>query len=213
MRRLREQVEAPDALNDILLPAHLRLALAEDHAAVTRLRVHVAADVYDGAAPKRDELVDEAFVGALARRIDDERRVRVRECLHGVENVRRVALEERDLVRGYAIERRVHTRGAYACRVELDAAHDVEVRREHDREEPAAAVRVDEVRRARVRARGREDRVSYVRREWHEHRVVVLEERAGGVLEEHVADALADPALVVRHADLLLRPVCRRELW
>ena len=57
MRRLREQVEATDAFQDILPSAHLFLALPEDHAHVPRLRMHVTADVHDRLAPELDKLV------------------------------------------------------------------------------------------------------------------------------------------------------------
>lgn len=70
MSRLREEVEAPDALD--LVPAlAFRVALDQD-THVARLRVHVAADVDDAPGPVGEELAQEVVAAALAGRIDDK---------------------------------------------------------------------------------------------------------------------------------------------
>lgn len=231
MRRLREQVKSSHTLQDILLPANFSplLALPQDHPDIPRLRVHIAAHIHHDARPELDQLINELLVAPFAGRVDDHGGLETRERGDRSEDVGGVAGHERVAIRRERVQSRGGVGGFDGVDGELDPGDALEVRREGDGEETTAAVRVDEVGGARNRGAGgavgagggREDAVADVGGERDKDGVVVLEERAGGVFEELVADAFADGASVICDAQLLLDvgcegvdgSVCRRWEW
>ncbi len=211
MRRLREEIQSAQALQDVLLPcaSPLRVlgAALEDDANITRLRMHVTGDVHDSGRAERDHLFNEAGVGAFARGVDDERGAVAREGLHAGEDVCGVAGHEGDPGRREqgGVERGVMLGRADGLGGELDPGDGCEVSREGEGEETRAAVGVDEVCGFGRGGRGFgwEDGVADVGGEGDQGGVVVLEEGAGCVFEEEVANALADCAFLVCHADVV----------
>jgi len=158
VRRLRKQIESSQGFQYIL-SARLPFLLLfsgprNDLPDVPRLRVHVTADVHDRLRAKGEQLPYERLIAPLARRVDDERGEGGRKVADDAEDLRGVARAEGDFVRE-AVQRRVMRRKADRVRGELDAGHLCEVWSEGEREEPRAAVGVDEVSRGRVAWRGR----------------------------------------------------------
>jgi len=70
MVRLREQVAPSDTIQLVGL-----LALLDQIPDVSSLSVDIARDVDDARWPKSQQLIEEGFVAALARRIDEDGRL------------------------------------------------------------------------------------------------------------------------------------------
>src|SRR4051794_18604963 len=77
---LREEVEAPDALDLVPRARRHNLLLAvvhlapDQHADVSGLRVHIAAHVYHTRGAKGEQLAQERCVAPLSGRVDDDGR-------------------------------------------------------------------------------------------------------------------------------------------
>ena len=161
MRCLRKQIKSTQGFQYILSACPPSFLLfsgpRNDLPNVPRLRVHVTADVHDRLRAKGEQLPYERLVAPLARRVYDERGEGGRKVADDAEDLRGVARTEGDFVRE-AVQRRVVRRKADRVRGELDAGHLCEVWGEGEREEPRAAVGVDEVSRGRGARRGRGSR-------------------------------------------------------
>ena len=212
--RLRKKVGAAERLQRIAAVAH-------EDADVSRLRIDVTRDVDDLRRTEGDELAEEGVVAALARRIDEDRRLRRRELdrlPHQPCRRSRAHLKDGLGVAGdeggvrQIVELGVVRRGADAVGADLDAGDEVELVGEGDAEQTGAAVGVDEeARRSRrvVERRPRRELRADVVDERLENAVVALEEGAGSVLEAarsarlgdanalEARDTLANVALVV----------------
>ena len=192
VRRLWKQIKPSQTFQRILslaLPLCLLVRRPRhDLPDIPSLRVYITAHVDDGLRAKCEELPYERLVASLAWRVDDERRPCGRKVADGAKYLRRVARAKRDFVRE-AVERRVVRRKADRVCGELDSGNLCEVRSKREREETRAAVGVYQVGwrrgdRCGRGGRGREDGVADVRGEGDENRVVILEERAGLVVEK-----------------------------
>ena len=188
--RLRKEVGAAQGLEHVV-------AIAHEYADVPRLRVDVAGDVDHLGRVICDELPQERIVAALARRVDENRRLRGRELdrlrrsawaragrLAHLEDGLGVAGDERRI--GQAVELGIVRRSADAVSADLDAGDEVELAGEGDTEQAGAAISIDEeawrARRVVDGCAWRELRANVVD-ERLEHAVVALEERARRVLE------------------------------
>ncbi len=206
VRRLREQIEPSHRIQHILIPSLQILTLLDNHPYIPRLRVDIAAHIHDCLAPEQDQLFNEPFVRAFARRVDDNRRLVPREILYGLEDVRRVTGNERDFVFRDLIHLGVPICPLDRAHIEFDTSDSLEGGGQRQREQSISTVGVHQMCHFRLgwRTLG-EDHVANIRRERYENRVVVLEEGGSRVLEDCVADTLEHSGSLVCHTDFLFR--------
>lgn len=125
MSRLREKIKPSQALQDVLWPfAHPSHFHNLPH--VSRLRVHITADIHNGLGSKIEKLLDEELVAAFSWRIDEDGGLVWWKVAYDGKDFSGVACSERNFVGGDVVELGVV--GCKADRVlgELDASHLVE---------------------------------------------------------------------------------------